>query len=104
MGRGVIVIGEKRSGHDEQNKTVHQGETPKKEMRTENHVEKVAQDEEDAKVTRNPTAFHFIQSKIKALETNNLNHILHPECSGYPRGQQAKEIFKWHPIKAQEHQ
>ncbi|KAK8455808.1 hypothetical protein SEVIR_4G222800v4 [Setaria viridis] len=49
MGRGVIVIGEKRSGNDEQNKTTQQGETPKKEMRPENlEVEKIVQDE-DAK-------------------------------------------------------
>nr|CAB3468446.1 unnamed protein product [Digitaria exilis] len=52
MKRGVIVIGEKRSGHDEQNKTAHQRDTPKKEMRTKNHqVEKVSQDEEDVKDT-----------------------------------------------------
>ncbi|CAL5048731.1 unnamed protein product [Urochloa decumbens] len=50
MGRGVIVIGEKRSGHDEQSKTAQQGEAPKKVMRPENlEVEKIAEDEEDAK-------------------------------------------------------
>ncbi|CAN6177515.1 unnamed protein product [Urochloa humidicola] len=50
MGRGVIVIGEKRSGHDEQSKTAQQGDTPKKVMRPENlEVEKIAQDEEDVK-------------------------------------------------------
>lgn len=69
MGRDVIVISEKRSGNDEQNNTAHQGETPKMEMRTENRkVEKVAQDEDDAKVTINPKAynnFHLIWSKIK---------------------------------------
>ncbi|CAN6216292.1 unnamed protein product [Urochloa humidicola] len=47
MGRGVIVIGEKRSGHDEHSKTAQQGETPKKVMKPENlEVEKITQDED----------------------------------------------------------
>jgi len=59
MGRGVIVIGEKRSGHDEHNKTARQGETPKKEMRPESlEAEKITQDDGDTKVTRNPKAYN----------------------------------------------
>uniref|UniRef100_A0A0A9DMR8 CW-type domain-containing protein n=1 Tax=Arundo donax TaxID=35708 RepID=A0A0A9DMR8_ARUDO len=51
MGRGVIVIGEKRSGYDEQNKVTQQGETTKMEMRSENvEVQRITQDEEDVKV------------------------------------------------------
>jgi len=50
MGRGIIVIGEKRSGHDEQNRTARQGETPKKEMRPESlEAEKITQDDGDTK-------------------------------------------------------
>ena len=59
MGRGFIVIGEKRSGHDEQNRTARQGETPKKEMRPESlEAEKITQDDGDTKVTRNPKAYN----------------------------------------------
>ncbi|XP_066372244.1 uncharacterized protein [Miscanthus floridulus] len=51
MGRGVIVIGEKRSGHDEQNKAALQGGTPKKEMSPQNlEIQMITQDEKDAKV------------------------------------------------------
>jgi hypothetical protein len=68
MGRGVIVIGEKRSGNDEY-KTTQQGETPKKEMRPENlEVDKIAQDE-DVKVTINPKAYVILSflDKIKGM-------------------------------------
>jgi len=52
MGRGVIVIGEKRSAHDEHNKTARQGERPKKEMRPENlEAERITQDDGYTKVT-----------------------------------------------------
>ncbi|RLN12828.1 MORC family CW-type zinc finger protein 3-like [Panicum miliaceum] len=53
MGRGVIVIGEKRSGHDEHIKTARQGETPKKEMRPESlEAERITQDDGDTKNVR----------------------------------------------------
>ncbi|XP_039807350.1 MORC family CW-type zinc finger protein 3-like isoform X2 [Panicum virgatum] len=53
MGRGVIVIGEKRSAHDEHNKTARQGERPKKEMRPENlKAERITQDDGDTKNVR----------------------------------------------------
>ncbi|XP_062229277.1 uncharacterized protein LOC133927042 [Phragmites australis] len=56
MGRGVIVIGEKRSGYDEQNKVAQQGETTKKEMTSENvEVQRTSQDEDVKNVQGIPT-------------------------------------------------
>jgi hypothetical protein len=52
MGRGVIVIGEKRSGYDEHKRVVQLGETTKKKETRSGYPE--TQDEEDVKVTRNP--------------------------------------------------
>ncbi|GJM97961.1 hypothetical protein PR202_ga14930 [Eleusine coracana subsp. coracana] len=50
MGRGVVVIGEKRTGYDEQKIDAQLGEASKKEMRS-NYPE--TQDKGDVKVTRN---------------------------------------------------
>ncbi|KAL6603819.1 hypothetical protein ACP70R_044180 [Stipagrostis hirtigluma subsp. patula] len=48
MGRGVVVVGEKRSGYDEQNRGVAQkGETVKKEMRSDSiEIQNITQDED----------------------------------------------------------
>lgn len=59
MGRGIIVIGEKRSGHDEQNKAALQGGTPKKEMWSENlEVQTITQDDEDVMVASHPKSYN----------------------------------------------
>ncbi|XP_062234172.1 uncharacterized protein LOC133931336 [Phragmites australis] len=49
MGRGVIVIGEKRSDHDEQNRVAQQVETPKKEMKSDNIENQRTTQDEDVK-------------------------------------------------------
>ncbi|KAJ1259943.1 hypothetical protein BS78_10G194400 [Paspalum vaginatum] len=55
MGRGVIVIGEKRSGNDEQNKAALLGDTPKKEMRPGIlEVQTITQDEDVKNVQGTP--------------------------------------------------
>jgi hypothetical protein len=60
MGRGVIVIGEKRSGHDEQ-KAALQGGTPKKDMRPDNlKIQMITQGEENAKVASNPKSYNTL--------------------------------------------
>jgi hypothetical protein len=76
MGRGVIVIGEKRSGHDEQNKAALQGGTPKKEMRPQDlEIQMITQDEEDVKVASNPKSYNTLPLlKIKAMEINSCSH------------------------------
>ena len=76
MGRGVIVIGEKRSGHDEQNKAALQGGAPKKEMRPQNlEIQMITQDEKDAKVASNPKSYNTLPLfKIKAMEINSCSH------------------------------
>lgn len=83
MGRGVIVIGEKRSGHNEQNKAALQGGTPKKEVRPENlEIQIITQDEEDAKVVSNPKSSSTLPL-CSAMEINSCSHsvpIMHRVC------------------------
>lgn len=78
MAQDVIVVGEKRSGHDEQNKAALQGGTPKKEMRPENlEIQMIIQGEENAKVASNPKSYNTYTSsslKIKAMEINSCSH------------------------------
>jgi len=54
MGRGAIVVGEKRSGYEEQSRVAQKGKTAKKEPWSENiEVERTNQHEQHMKVTKN---------------------------------------------------
>ncbi|PWZ07216.1 MORC family CW-type zinc finger protein 3 [Zea mays] len=58
-GPDIIVIGEKRSGHDEQKKAALQGGTPEEEMRHENHeIQMITQDEFVKNVQDMPEVVH----------------------------------------------
>ena len=54
MGRGAIVVGEKRSGYEEQSRVAQKGKAAKKEPWSENiEVERTNQHEQHMKVTKN---------------------------------------------------
>jgi hypothetical protein len=59
-GPDIIVIGEKRSGHDEQKKAALQGGTPEEEMRHENHEIQMITQDEFVKVASNPKSYNTI--------------------------------------------